>query len=359
MTEPKRHHCFMQPLTVTEVEQSLRMNPQLFRNYQNMNTFWKQRFLDYFAGRKTLPFTYDPFFKRIFHPDIYQERLSRLISSILGQEVKVVKVLPQEETVLDMDTLLIMDILVQLEDGSLTNIEIQKVPYHFSEERMSCYSADLLMRQYSRSKAANGSQFQYSDVKKVYTIVIFEKSRKEYHEKGLGYRHYGKTVFDSGLKINMMQEYCLICLDVFRKTKYTESVEINELNGWLSFLAIDDVDEAERLLDDYPWLEEIYRDAMQNLSKPEEVLSMFSEALKTMDRNTVLYMIEEQQKEIAEKDAVIIEKDAVISEKDTVITEKDTVIAEKEAELTRREELHAAEIERYKKLLKQAGIDLK
>ncbi len=272
MTEPKRHHCFMQLLTVNEVEQSLRTNPLLFRNYQNMNAFWKQRFLDYFAGKKTLPFTYDPFFKRIFHPDIYQDRLSRLISSILGQEVKVVKVLPQEETVLDMDTLLIMDILVQLEDGSLTNIEIQKVPYQFSEERMSCYSADLLMRQYSRAKATYGNQFKYSDIKKVYTIVIFEKSQKVFHQDSLGYVHYGKTVFDSGLQINMMQEYCLICLDVFRETKYTKGVEINELNGWLSFLAIDDVDEAERLLDDYPWLEEVYRDVAQNLSKPEETI---------------------------------------------------------------------------------------
>lgn len=31
---------------------------------------------------------------------------------------------------------------------------------------------------------------------------------------------------------------------------------------------------------------------------PEEVLNMYSEALRILDRNTVRYMIEEQQKEI-------------------------------------------------------------
>ena len=35
--------------------------------------------------------------------------------------------------------------------------------------------------------------------------------------------------------------------------------------------------------------------------RPEEVLQMFSEALKIMDRNTVHYMIEEQQKELEEQ----------------------------------------------------------
>lgn len=33
---------------------------------------------------------------------------------------------------------------------------------------------------------------------------------------------------------------------------------------------------------------------------PEEVLNMYSEALRILDRNTVRYMIEEQQKEIEE-----------------------------------------------------------
>lgn len=32
-----------------------------------MHSYWKQRLLDYMTGKKTLPFTYDPFFKLVFN----------------------------------------------------------------------------------------------------------------------------------------------------------------------------------------------------------------------------------------------------------------------------------------------------
>ena len=82
--------------------------------------------------------------------------------------------------------------------------------------------------------------------------------------------------------------------------------------------------------------------------KPEEVLGMFSEALKILDQNTVKYMIEELQKELEEKDAVIAatakEKEAAIAaaskEKEAAIAaaakEKEAAIAavkERDAEL--------------------------
>ncbi len=339
MTETKTHDCFMTPQSKKELEAILREDTLLFMKYQLLEERWKKRFCDYFAGTKTLPFTYDPFFKRIFNPEIYPERLSRFISSILGEEVKVVKILPQEEVMIDGGALLIMDILVQLADGSLTNIEIQKIPYKFAGERMSCYSSDLLLRQYSKIKANSSNPFDYRSLKKVYTIVIFEKSSETFHKTEMNYVHKGKVIFDTGLKMNMLQEYCLISLDVFRKIKYTKGVEISELNGWLSFLAIDNVNEAETLLNDYPWLEEVYRDVAQHLCNPKEVLGMFSEALKIMDQNTVQYMFEEKDKEIAEKDAKIAEKEAELTEKEAELTEKE------------------AELEHYKRLLEQAGIE--
>ena len=38
--------------------------------------------------------------------------------------------------------------VVRLDDGSITNIEIQKVPYDFPAARITCYSADLVLRQF-------------------------------------------------------------------------------------------------------------------------------------------------------------------------------------------------------------------
>ena len=44
----------------------------------------------------------------------------------------------------------------KMDDGSIANVEIQKIPYAFPGERMSCYSSDLLLRQYSRVKEKKG-----------------------------------------------------------------------------------------------------------------------------------------------------------------------------------------------------------
>ncbi len=313
------------PETSGQVVRLLKNSPLLYGSYQSLNAEWKQRFLDFCQGKKSLPLTYDPFFKRIFHPDVHPDRLSRLVSSILGITVKVLHILPGEDSMMDGASLLIMDLVGQLEDGSLVNIEIQKQGYAFPAERISCYTADLVMRQYARLKGERGRAFTYQDIRKVYVIVLFEKSPGIFHESHYAYLHYGKTRFDSGLKMELLQEYFLIALDVFRKFPYSE--DKNELTAWLSLLVTEELEDAERLIRDYPWLQEIYEEIAMLRRRPEEVLGMFSEALRILDQNTVKYMIEELQKQLDEKD---VEKAAVIREKDA---EKAAVIREKDAEI--------------------------
>lgn len=295
MVQTTKRTCFPQKRSEEEVIQILKQNPLQFAQYQRFNDDWKRRFMDYCMGKKTLPITYDPFFKRLFNPDIYPGRLSRFLSCVLGQKIHVLKVLSNEDTMLDGGTLLIMDILVQLADGSLVDVEIQKIPYLFPGPRMCCYSADLLLRQYSRVKGERGTAFTYDDIKNVYVIVIFEKSIEMFHGRGLGFIHRGENAFDTGLPMELLQKYILIALDVFRKNKYAK--DRSELNGWISLLAVENVEEAEELLADYPWLEEIYRDMAEFMQRPEEVLGMFSEALRILDHNTILLMIDEQKQE--------------------------------------------------------------
>ena len=75
--------------------------------------------------------------------------------------------------------------------------------------------------------------------------------------------------------------------------------------------------------------------------RPEEVLGMFSEALRILDQNTVKYMIGELQKQLEEKASIIKEKEAekafIIKEKDaeraSIIKEKDAEIAELKKQL--------------------------
>ena len=243
---------------------------------------------------------------------------------------------------MDGDSLLIMDVLVELEDGSLTNVEIQKIPYAFPAERMSCYSSDLVMRQYARVRGERGKYFSYRDMKKVYTIVIFEKSAPIFHQMPEYYIHRGSTTFDSGLELPLLQEYCLVCLDVFRKFPYAK--EKNEQTAWLGFLLTESMEDAERLMEEYPWLEEVYRELAMLRQRPEEVLRMFSDALRIMEQNTVKYMIEEQQKvmddqrkEINEQRRALLEKDQKIQEKDQKLQERDQKLRESDRRLQEQE----------------------
>ena len=203
-----------------------------------------------------------------------------------------------------------MDIIVELEDGSIANVEIQKISYLFPAQRMSCYSADLLLRQYARVKGSKGEAFTYNDLKKVYTIIIFENSPAELKREAVKdyYVHFGRTVFDSEIQMDMLQEFYLIPLDVFQKSYYSKAKkELNELNGWLALLSTDDVSRLDELVSDYPQLEGIIADMAGYLDKPQEVVGMFSEALKILDENTVHYMMDEMQKDIDNKNELIEE----------------------------------------------------
>ena len=125
--------------------------------------------------------------------------------------------------------------------------------------------------------------------------------------------------FDTGLEMEMYQECYIIALDEFKKSRYylgnrsengiEKEIDNGEnkllksrtdINGWLSLLVTDDVEKIEKNIEKYPWLEEIYVEMAEYLVKPEEVLNMYSEALKILDENTVKYMVDEFQGEINE-----------------------------------------------------------
>lgn len=321
------------PQTKEEALERLCQSPALYRSYRRMNSSWKERFLDFCQGKKSLPLTYDPFFKYLFDPDIHGDRLSRFISSLLGFEVKILEALPGEDRLIDGESYLIMDLLARLTDGSLINVEIQKQGYAFPAERISCYSADLLMRQYMRIRGGSGSErnaFSYRNIKKVYVIVLFEESTALFHQFPDIYLHHGKTVFDSGLKMELLQEFYLIALDVFRKIPYPES-EKNEQRAWLSLLTTESLKDAEKLIQDYPWLEEIYQEIAMLRQRPEEVLEMWSDALRILDENSMKFYVEELEEKVRqltkEKDEQLLQ---VTKEKDEQLLQ---VTKEKDAEI--------------------------
>lgn len=306
---------------VAAVEGYIAKYPGANALYKSFKPEAKRFIQDFFLSKRTLPLTYDPFFKRIFNPDIHSDRLSRLISAIIGQEVIVTEILSSEDTLVKGKSLMIMDIVVRLTDGSITNVEIQKISAAFPAERMSCYSADLLLRQYEQVKARMKDNFTYGSLNKVYTIVIFENTDQEttsepvyraFHAETMSktYLHHGKTNFDTGLSLDFLQEFFLVSLDIFKEVGYGK--DDSELSAWLSLLATDTYEEAELLCGKYPWMEEIFQEISEYVHDPEEVLGMFSEALQVMDDNMFRYMsdkhaalVKQQQAEIENQQAEI------------------------------------------------------
>ncbi len=126
----------------------------------------------------------------------------------------------------------------------------------------------------------------------------------------------------------MLQEYTLVALDVFRKNMYPK--EKNTLHAWLSLLGTNCLEDAEHLIADYPWMEEIYEEIAMLRNKPKEVLGMWSEALRILDYNSLKYYVEELQQEIDEKTEALAQKDDVLAQKDDALTRQAEALSQKD-----------------------------
>lgn len=163
------------------------------------------------------------------------------------------------------------------------------------------------MRQYSqvRSKCREENKpFSYQQICKVYTIVLFQHSPREFQQYPEEYLHYAKQQFNTGLKLDLVQEYLLIPLDIFLKKH--QNID-KKLDAWLTLIASDEMERIREVIRAYPEFGEIYCQVFRFRYQMEELMNMFSDALKIMDANTTKYMVEqltdenEQQRETIKK----------------------------------------------------------
>ena len=301
--------------------------------YETWNERQQNYFLDICTGARGVKMLYDSFFKEILNPDTVPERLEELLSLLLCQQVKILKVLPNDSArIADESSLLIMDIVVQLEDGSIANVECQKLGYAFPGQRAACYSADLLLRQYKRVRGEKGKTFSYKDIKKVYSIIFYEQSPREFHAFPEHSIHRSRQKTDTGLEIELLQEFLFIPLDIARKI-YQNSGIRNKLEAWLIFLSSDEPEVIVQLIDTYPEFKKLYEDVYDLCLNTERLMNMFSKELLELDRNTVQYMIDEMQDEIDAQKVQLQEKDAKLQEKDAKLQEKDAKLLKNAAEI--------------------------
>ena len=239
---------------------------------------------------------YDFCAKAILNPEVYPERIDELISLLLGKKVRLLKVLPNDNTrIADETSLLIMDFLVELTDGSIANVEIQKVGYAFPGQRSACYSADLLLRQYRQVRNQMTKEtFSYREISNVYTIVLFEKSTPEFHTFPDQYIHKFRQRSDTGLQIDLLQEFVFVALDIYCEKHQNKRIE-KRLDEWLTFLISDEPEDIIALIEKYPDFKAMYEQVYEICRNIEQVMGMFSKELYELDRNTVRYMIDELQ----------------------------------------------------------------
>ena len=325
-------------------------NPKLQQLFESWTVLQQKEFLDFCSGARGIKVLYDSFFKEVMNPEYDPARLESFLTALLNRKVRIKEVLPNDSTRLsDESSLLITDIIVELEDGSLANIEVQKIGYAFPGARCACYSSDMLLRQYKRVRqrsidpVTGRDTFSYRNISKVYLIVLYEKSPDELKKCPDHWIHRSKVSFDSGLSMDLLQDYIFISLDIFRSKMHNKKVT-TLLEAWMIFLSIDDPDEIIRLITSFPQFKPMYETLYQMCRNVENIMGFFSEELREMDRNTVRYMIDELQKEvdvqnatIAENTAVIAEMNAAIAEKESLIAEKDSALAEKDSALAEKD----------------------
>ena len=253
------------------------------------------------------------------NPEYDPSRLESFLSELLQRKVTVKEVLPNDSTRLsDESSLLITDIIVELEDGTLANIEVQKIGYAFPGARCACYSSDMLLRQYKRARqrsidpVTGKDTFSYRCISKVYLIVLYENSPAELKQCPDHWIHRSKTIFDTGLSLDLLQDYIFISIDIFRLKMHNKKVSIL-LEAWMTFFSTDDQEEIIKLITDFPQFKPMYETLYQMCRNVENVMGFFSEELREMDRNTVRYMIDELQKEVDLQKAAIAEKDSTIA----------------------------------------------
>ena len=316
-----------------EVLAEITKSRTLYREFRDWTKQQQEEFLDICTGVKGLKLLYDGFFKEVMNPEYVPERLSDFLSCLLCQELKVVAAIPSDSARIAGESVLLgMDIVVELADGSIANVEMQRTGYLFPGQRGACYSADLLLRQYKRVRGRK-EHFSYQDVKSVYTIVLFEKSPAAFHAYPDIWYHFFRQKSDSGLELELLQKYLFIPLDIFTENRQNRNIR-SKRDAWLTLFSSDDPETVTELIEAYPEFKEIYEEGYEICRNMEKVMGLFSKELYLLDRNTEKLMFQEMQKESEElrikTEEMRVENEKVRQENEKIHQENEKMYQENE-----------------------------
>ena len=169
----------------------------------------------------------------------------------------------------------------------------------------------------------------------------------------------------------LLQKYHMISLDTFRKYRYSDiikgNIDIKKCNydedvyekpltdqmlrdrlAFLSLFVTETVDEAIAIQNIFPELSEIFNEMNEYLARPEEVLGMFSEALRILNHNTAVLMVDEYRKKYQEMEKNLKkEMKEKMQERESNLKEE---LDDKDRQINSQEEQHKKDLERIAEL---------
>ncbi len=80
---------------------------------------------------------------------------------------------------------------------------------------------------------------------------MMDRSPKIFSEFPYKYVHMFQQESDTGIKMNLLQNYIFIPLDIFRKNVQYKGIK-NKLDAWLTFLSTDEPEQIIELITEYP-----------------------------------------------------------------------------------------------------------
>ena len=183
----------------------------------------------------------DAMFMGVFDPRVRPEWLSRLVSSVIGREVRVITSLVKEGKRRSVNSKgVIMDIPVEFLDveadgEEIADVEIQRKGINLPPKRSAVYSSELVTRQYSTREDEQKSDVDYDIVHPVHMIVIMEES-PSFLKNHVDCQHHFRQISDTGIvscaDFELLQYYHYILLDVFRERRPHVAKLLRA--GWIS-----------------------------------------------------------------------------------------------------------------------------
>ena len=182
----------------------------------------------------------DIMFKAFFSKIGNEVYLKSLLSSILGQDIKIKRVIHDArlEQLAKENKYGVLDLDVELENKEIINVEMQLRNYNNIEERTTFYASKKITEQLSPKQT-------YEDIKKVIVIAILDYSFIDLPEYITDTVRVAKK--HRQYELNNEVEYIYIELDKFRK----QNPNMTEpLNQWLAFLDMERGDLLEMAMEE-------------------------------------------------------------------------------------------------------------